>query len=123
MCQKHTNHKELKLKLEMTVHGLNVFLELDDDAYNGLEVLQHVKDLVDQLSAYNKVMLSVVSVPDDEDVEQAEEENEEYEYEDEYEDMTAEEHVAQSTWPFPVGGLDDQGAEVIVFAEPIHKTA
>ena len=107
------------MKLEMTVHGLNVFLELDDDAYNGLEVLQHVKDLVDQLSAYNKVMLSVVSVPDDTDVEQAEEENEEYEYED----MTDEEHVAQSTWPFPVGGLDDQGAEVIVFAEPIHKTA
>ena len=106
------------MKLEMTVHGLNVFLELDDDAYNGLEVLQHVKDLVDQLSAYNKVMLSVVSIPDDGDVEQAEE-DEEYEYED----MTEEEHVAQSTWPFPVGGLDDQGAEVIAFAEPIHKTA
>jgi hypothetical protein len=60
-----------------------------------------------------------ISVPDDTDVEQAEEENEEYEYED----MTEEEHVAQSTWPFPVGGLDDQGAEVIAFAEPIHKTA
>ena len=119
MCHKHTNHKELRMKLEMTVHGLNVFLELDDDAYNGLEVLQLVKDLVDQLSAYNNVMLSVVSIPDDEAVEQAEEEDEEYEYED----MTEEEHVAQSTWPFPVGRLDDQGAEVIAFAEPIHKTA
>ena len=115
MCHKHTNHKELKMKLEMTVHGLNVFLELDDDAYNGLEVLQHVKDLVDELSAYDKVMLSIVSTPDDEDFEQAEEENEDYV------DMTEEEHVAQATWPFPEGGLDDQGAEVVAFVEPEHK--
>jgi hypothetical protein len=105
------------MKHEMTVHGLNVFLELDDDAYNGLEVLQHVKDLVNELSAYNKVMLSVVSVPDDEDFEQAEEENEDYE------EITAEAHVAQATWPFPEGGLDDQGAEVVVFVEPEQKTA
>jgi len=98
----------------MTVHGLNVFLELDD-AYNGLEVLQHVKDLVDELSAYDKVMLSIVSTPDDEDFEQAEEENEDYV------DMTEEEHVAQATWPFPEGGLDDQGAEVVAFVEPEHK--
>jgi len=119
MCHKHTNHRELKMKLEMTVHGLNVFLELDDDAYNGLEVLQHVKDLVDELSAYDKVMLSIMSTADEEDFDQAEEENEEYEYED----MTAEEHVAQATWPFPEGGLDDQGAEVVAFVEPEQKTA
>jgi len=105
------------MKLEMTVHGLNVNLELDDDAYNGLEVLQQVKDLVDELSSYDKVMLSVVSAPDDEDFEQAEEENEYYE------DMTEEQHVAQATWPFPEGGLDDQGAEVIAFVEPEQKTA
>ena len=117
MCHKHTNHKELKMKLEMTVHGLNVNLELDDSAYNGLEILQHVKDLVDELSAYDKVMLSVVSIPDDEDFEQAEEENEDYE------EMTTEEHVAQSTWPFPEGGLDDQGAEIVAFVEPEQKTA
>jgi hypothetical protein len=103
------------MKLEMTVHGLNVFLELDDDAYNGLEVLQHVKDLVDELSAYDKVMLSIVSTPDDEDFEQAEEENEYYE------DMTEEQHVAQATWPFPEGGLDDQGAEVVAFVDPEQK--
>ena len=101
----------------MTVHGLNVNLELDDRAYNGLEILQHVKDLVDELSAYDKVMLSVVSIPDDEDFEQAEEENEDYE------DMSEEDHVVQATWPFPEGGLDDQGAEVIAFVEPQQKTA
>jgi len=117
MCHKHTNHKELKMKLEMTVHGLNVNLELDDDAYNGLEVLQQVKDLVDELSSYDKVMLSVVSAPDDEDFEQALEENEYYE------DMTEEQHVAQATWPFPEGGLDDQGAEVVAFVEPEQKAA
>ena len=116
MCHKHTNHKELKMKLEMTVHGLNVNLELDD-AYNGLEVLQHVKDLIDELSAYDKVMLSIVSAPDDEDFEEAEEENEEYQ------DMSEQDHVAQATWPFPEGGLDDQGAEVIAFVEPEQKTA
>jgi hypothetical protein len=104
------------MKLEMTVHGLNVNLELDDDAYNGLEILQHVKDLVDELSSYNNVMLSIVSIADDEDFEQVEEENEYYE------DMTAEEHVAQATWPFPEGGLDDQGAEVVAFVEE-QKTA
>jgi hypothetical protein len=103
------------MKLEMTVHGLNVNLELDDDAYNGLEVLQHVKDLVDELSSYDKVMLSVVSTPDDEDFEQAEEENEYYE------DMSEDQHVAQATWPFPEGGLDDQGAEVVAFVESEQK--
>jgi hypothetical protein len=105
------------MKLEMTVHGLNVNLELDDDAYNGLEVLQHVKDLVDELSSYDKVMLSVVSTPDDEDYEEAEEENEYYK------DMTEAEHVVQATWPFPEGGLDDQGAEVIAFVETEQKAA
>ena len=105
------------MKLEMTVHGLNVNLELDDDAYNGLEVLQHVKDLIDELSAYNKVMLSIVSTPDDEDFEEVEEENEEYK------DMSEEDHVVQATWPFPEGGLDDQGAEVIAFVEPEQKAA
>ena len=104
------------MKLEMTVHGLNVNLELDD-AYNGLEVLQHVKDLIDELSAYNKVMLSILSTPDDEDFEEAEEENEEYK------DMSEEDHVVQATWPFPEGGLDDQGAEVIAFVEPEQKAA
>jgi hypothetical protein len=95
------------MKLEMTVHGLNVSLELDDSAYNGLEILQQVKDLVDELSAYDKVMLSVVSIPDEEN----------------YEEMSEEEHVAQAAWPFPEGGLDDQGTEIIAFVEPEHPTA
>ena len=99
------------MKLEMTVHGLSVHLELDDNAYNGLEILQHVKDLVDELAAYDKVMLSVLSIPDDEDFEEAEEEN------DDYEEMTEEDHVVQATWPFPEGGLDDQGAEVVAFVD------
>ena len=100
------------MKLEMTVHGLNVNLELDDSAYNGLEILQHVKDLVDELSAYDKVMLSVVSVPDDEEDD-----------EEDYEEMSEEEHVAQAAWPFPQGGLDDQGTEIVAFVEPEQKTA
>jgi hypothetical protein len=62
-------------------------------------------------------MLSIVSAPDDEDFEEAEEENEDYN------DMSAEDHVAQATWPFPEGGLDDQGAEVVAFVEPEQKTA
>ena len=107
------------MKLEMTVHGLNVNLQLDDSAYNGLEILQHVKDLLDELSAYDTVMLSVVSVPDDEDFEQTEEDED---FED-YEEMTEQQHVAQATWPFPEGGLDDQGAEVIAFIEPEQRTA
>ena len=100
------------MKLEMTVHGLNVNLELDDSAYNGLEILQHVKDLVDELSAYDKVMLSVVSVPDDEEDD-----------EEDYEEMSEEEHVAHAAWPFPQGGLDDQGTEIVAFIESEQKTA
>ena len=100
------------MKLEMTVHGLNVHLELDDSAYNGLEILQHVKDLVDELSAYDKVMLSVVSVPDDEEDD-----------EEDYEEMSEEEHVAHAAWPFPQGGLDDQGTEIVAFVESEQKTA
>ena len=100
------------MKLEMTVHGLNVNLELDNSAYNGLEILQHVKDLVDELSAYDKVMLSVVSVPDDEEDD-----------EEDYEEMSEEEHVAHAAWPFPQGGLDDQGTEIVAFVEPEQKTA
>jgi hypothetical protein len=65
-----------------------------------------VKDLVDELSAYDKVMLSVVSIPDDEE---------------NYEEMSEEEHVAQAAWPFPEGGLDDQGTEIIAFVEPEQK--
>ena len=94
------------MKLEMTVHGLNVNLELDDSAYNGLEILQHVKDLVDELSAYDKVMLSVVSVLDDEE---------------DYEEMSEEEHVAQAAWPFPVDGHINQDGEMIDFVEPEHN--
>ena len=100
------------MKLEMTVHGLNVHLELDDSAYNGLEILQHVKDLVDELSAYDKVMLSVVSVPDDEEDDG-----------EDYEEMSEEEHVAHAVWPFPQGGLDDQGTEIVAFVESEQKTA
>ena len=100
------------MKLEMTVHGLNVNLELDDSAYNGLEILQHVKDLVDELSAYDKVMLSVVSTPDDEEDD-----------EEDYEEMSEEEHVAHAAWPFPQGGLDDQGTEIVAFVESEQKTA
>ena len=100
------------MKLEMTVHGLNVNLELDDSAYNGLEILQHVKDLVDELSAYDKVMLSVVSVPDDEEDD-----------EEDYEEMSEEGHVAHAAWPFPQGGLDDQGTEIVAFVESEQKTA
>jgi hypothetical protein len=102
------------MKLEMTVHGLNVNLELNDDAYNGLEILQHVKDLIDELSAYNNVQLSIVSAPADEDFEQVDED---------YEEVSEQVHIAQATWPFPEGGLDDQGAEVIAFTEPVHPTA
>ena len=98
------------MKLEMAVHGLNVNLELDDSAYNGLEILQHVKDLVDELSAYDKVMLSVVSIPNDEHSEE------------DYQEMSEEEHIAQAAWPFPVDGHINQDGEMIDFVEPEHAS-
>ena len=50
-------------------------------------------------------------------IKEAAEENEESK------DMSEADHVAQATWPFPEGGLDDQGAEVVAFVEPEQKTA
>ena len=101
------------MKLEMTVHGLNVNLELDDNGYNGLEVLQHVKDLLDELSAYEQVTLTVVTAPQDED-----------DLEDEdYDEMTEQDHEAQAVWPFPIDGHIDQDGEVVAFLESETKTA
>lgn len=102
------------MKLEMTVHGLMINLELDDSGYNGLEILQHVKDLVDELSAYDKVMLSVVSAPQQEEFEQDDESDEDYQ------EMSEEEHVAQAAWPFPIDGHVNQDGEIIDFIEPDH---
>ena len=42
---------------------------------------------------------------------------------DEEEEMSEEEHVAQSAWPFPQGGLDDQDTEIVAFVEPEQKAA
>jgi hypothetical protein len=35
--------------------------------------------------------------------------------------MSEEEHIAQAAWPFPEGGLDDQGTEIVAFVEPEQK--
>lgn len=42
---------------------------------------------------------------------------------EDYDEVSEQVHIAQATWPFPEKGLDDQGAEVIAFTEPVHPTA
>lgn len=65
------------MKLEMRAWDLDVRLDVEDDnQYNQLELIESVKNLLDELSAYSQVNFSVVSIPQ-EDVEQQVDEVEE----------------------------------------------
>jgi hypothetical protein len=89
------------MKLEMRVYNLDVKLELnDDDNFDALEILQGVKNLLDELSNFDDVTLSVMSVTAAAD--------------EETEDLYVEE---SSGWDFPETGLDSMGAVV----EPIEN--
>jgi len=91
------------MKLEMRVYNLDVKLELnDDDNFDALEILQGVKNLLDELSNFDDVALSVMSVPAAAD--------------EETQDLYVEE---SSGWDFPDTGLDSMGAVV----EPIDNNS
>ncbi len=56
------------MKLEMRAWDLDIRLEIEDEnSYNQLEVIQAVKDLLDTLTTYSSVNLSIVSVPQEEE--------------------------------------------------------
>ena len=56
------------MKLEMRIYDLDVRLEInDDDNFDALEVLQNVKNLLEELKVYDHVNLSVISTPYDDD--------------------------------------------------------
>ena len=91
------------MKLEMRVYNLDVKLELnDDDNFDALEILQGVKNLLDELSNFDNVALSVMSVTTVAD--------------EETQDLYVEE---SSGWDFPDTGLDSMGAVV----EPIDNNS
>lgn len=55
----------------MRAWDLDVRLEVEDDnQFNQLELIQNVKNLLDELSAFEKVNFSVVSVPQDESLDE-----------------------------------------------------
>lgn len=57
--------QENKMKLEMRYGDLDIRFEIEDqDNYNALEVIQHLKDLLSELTSYDSVLLSVVSIPE-----------------------------------------------------------
>lgn len=59
------------MKLEIRAWDLDVRLEVEDDnQFNQLELIQNVKNLLDELSAFEKVNFSVVSVPQDESLDE-----------------------------------------------------
>jgi len=104
------------MKLEMRIYNLDVRLEMnDDDNFDTLEVLQNVKNLLEELKVYDHVNLSVISIPDEDDNE-PEEDFEETEYE-QHQD------TVQASWPFPQGGLDSMGTPVVQFLEPQRLAA
>lgn len=54
------------MKLEMRYGGLDIRFEMDDqDTYNALEVIQNLKNLLMELSDYDKVSLVVASIPEE----------------------------------------------------------
>jgi len=56
------------MKLEMRVYDLDIRLELeDDDAEDQLAVLSTVKDLLETLSRFEKVNVSITQIADPED--------------------------------------------------------
>ena len=50
----------------MRYDNLDIRFEMEDqDNYNALEVIQHLKDLLTELTSYDSVLLSVVSIPEE----------------------------------------------------------
>jgi hypothetical protein len=104
------------MKLEMRIYDLDVRLEMnDDDNFDTLEVLQNIKNLLEELKVYDNVNLSVISIPYDDD-DEPEEDSEEL-ADDQYQG------TVQATWPFPQGGLDSLGTPVVQFLEPQRLAA
>jgi hypothetical protein len=87
----------------------------DNDNFDTLEVLQNVKNLLEELKVYDHVNLSVISTPYEDDNE-PEENFEETEHDHHQE-------TAQASWPFPQGGLDSMGTSVVQFLEPQRLAA
>lgn len=104
------------MKLEMRIYDLDVRLEMNDnDNLDTLEVLQNVKNLLEELKVYDHVNLSVISTPYDDD-DESEEDFEEAVHEQQQE-------TVQANWPFPRGGLDSMGTPVVQFLEPQQRLA
>jgi hypothetical protein len=102
------------MKLEMRIYDLDVRLEMnDDDNFDTLEVLQNVKNLLEELKVYDHVNLSVISIPYDDD----EPEEDFEETADDYQE------TVQTSWGHPPGGLDSMGTPVVQFLEPQQRLA
>ena len=103
------------MKLEMRIYDLDVRLEMnDDDNFDTLEVLQNVKNLLEELKVYDHVNLSVISTPYDDD-----------EPEEDFEEVANEQQqeTVQANWPFPEGGVDSMRTPVVQFLEPQRLAA
>jgi hypothetical protein len=102
------------MKLEMRIYDLDVRLEMnDDDNFDTLEVLQNVKNLLEELKVYDHVNLSVISIPCDDD----EPEEDFEETADDYQE------TVQTSWGHPPGGLDSMGTPVVQFLESQQRLA
>lgn len=64
------------MKLEMRAWDMDIRLDIEDSesTYNQLELIQSIKDLLDNLTTFNKVNFSIVSVPQDESSEDLDDE-------------------------------------------------
>jgi len=108
------------MKLEMRVYDLDVHLEMDDnDNFDTLEVLQNIKNLLEELKVYDHVNLSVVSAPYKNE-EEPDDEDDEEDFSTEH--LESNQVSAQATsWPFPENGLDSLGTPVVPFLEPQQR--
>ena len=113
------------MKLEMRIYDLDVRLEMDDnDNFDTLEVLQNVKNLLEELKVYDHVNLSVISVPyeDEEEPGEGEDDNKD-DFDTDYHEQHPAQSSIQASWPFPPGGLDSMGTPVVQFIEPQRRLA
>lgn len=64
------------MKLEMRAWDMDIRLDIEDSesTYNQLELIQSIKNLLDNLTTFNKVNFSIVSVPQNESSEDLDDE-------------------------------------------------
>jgi len=116
------------MKLEMTAYDMDINVTLsDDDTFNvSLDVIQTIRNLVEELRAFSNVNVSINSILVEE---YATEFNDEIIEDNSMPTVYMEQINAQASWPFPNSDItvevlqeEVEPQEQIIFDDPTTKT-